>query len=291
MNNNVFTFGDTYWHQLRGTAMGTSCACLYATLYYTMPYMKDSSCFRNISLNLSTFGNSLMTLSDYGMELECASSSSNAIYLLGSLDWTSPGLATKVDFLHLTIQIDGTQLTTRAERSRRRWTYFFTSSHQLPSTSHQKVWAACYKAPSTRATCANTGYRSLTSLTTIMKPQTTLPHTWSILLDDNFVNTASWLKWTLCPFAVIELIAALLLGTKQNTPCHLVCEQPKLPVECTKMSSIGDLKQIVNVNGTRLWRMGVQQPVRRICNFLSTSYCRQLLRAFAIDVWLCRSFS
>lgn len=35
MYNNVFQFDDTYWLQLTGTAMGTSLACIYATIYYS----------------------------------------------------------------------------------------------------------------------------------------------------------------------------------------------------------------------------------------------------------------
>jgi hypothetical protein len=35
MRNNVFTFGNRYWIQKNGTAMGTSCTCMYATIYYS----------------------------------------------------------------------------------------------------------------------------------------------------------------------------------------------------------------------------------------------------------------
>lgn len=33
MTNNIFQFGDTFWKQIRGTAMGTSTAVNYAVLY------------------------------------------------------------------------------------------------------------------------------------------------------------------------------------------------------------------------------------------------------------------
>jgi hypothetical protein len=55
MTRNTFQFDDTFWQQFVGTAMGTPCDCVYATVAYgyhertniipkqnkeTMPYMK-----------------------------------------------------------------------------------------------------------------------------------------------------------------------------------------------------------------------------------------------------------
>ena len=34
MTSNIFQFGDTWWKQKNGTAMGTSCACIYSTLFF-----------------------------------------------------------------------------------------------------------------------------------------------------------------------------------------------------------------------------------------------------------------
>lgn len=32
--NNIFQFGNTWWQQNIGTAMGTPCACIYATIFF-----------------------------------------------------------------------------------------------------------------------------------------------------------------------------------------------------------------------------------------------------------------
>jgi hypothetical protein len=34
MKHNIFSFADTYWLQLTGTAMGTPAACAYATITF-----------------------------------------------------------------------------------------------------------------------------------------------------------------------------------------------------------------------------------------------------------------
>ena len=49
MSHNIFQFGDTYWVQQIGTAMGTPVACIYATIFfawfekqYLLPKYKDN---------------------------------------------------------------------------------------------------------------------------------------------------------------------------------------------------------------------------------------------------------
>ena len=39
MRNNIFVWGDGYFLQLLGTAMGTSAACMWATIYFAVHEM------------------------------------------------------------------------------------------------------------------------------------------------------------------------------------------------------------------------------------------------------------
>ena len=65
MRNNIFQFDDTYWLQKTGTAMGSSLAVTYATIYFA--YHEETQV-------LPTLGNSVITygrlIDDAGMILD-----------------------------------------------------------------------------------------------------------------------------------------------------------------------------------------------------------------------------
>jgi len=50
MNTNIFTFGDTFWHQLNGNAMGTPAAPLYSIL--TFRHYENSTILHTFHSNL-----------------------------------------------------------------------------------------------------------------------------------------------------------------------------------------------------------------------------------------------
>lgn len=112
MRHNVFRFGDTYWLQMSGTAMGTPPAPMYATLYFAILELdhlpKEPNLFfyrryidDGIGIWLPSNVNSWTHFRD-------------SFNSLCSLEWEFSPLHTQVDFLDMTIHISSTgQLSTR----------------------------------------------------------------------------------------------------------------------------------------------------------------------------------
>jgi hypothetical protein len=105
MTNNVFQFDNTFWLQICGTSMGTSCACSYATLYWAyierkhiLPKWSNSLFFLRRFID-DKFGIWSGSEEEFKLFLQDLNSYSQ-------LEWTSDGLSSSVDFLDLTITID-----------------------------------------------------------------------------------------------------------------------------------------------------------------------------------------
>ena len=109
MKNNIFTFGDTNWLNLKGTAMGTPCACMVASLNFAYHerkiisdnykeqiifykrFIDDVFCLwnkRNQQTNINSFTNFQNDMNNFG-----------------SVRWEFEPLTTKTTFLDLTITL------------------------------------------------------------------------------------------------------------------------------------------------------------------------------------------
>jgi arsenate reductase-like glutaredoxin family protein len=113
MRNNVFSFADTYWLQLSGTAMGTPAACAYATLTYGH--------FENTTL-LPTFKENLLYYRRYiddvfGIWIPPPLNKANTwnhfkttLNGWGKLEWSLQELSQQCQFLDLNITILNSRL-------------------------------------------------------------------------------------------------------------------------------------------------------------------------------------
>ena len=112
MNNNVFKFGDCYFHQISGTAMGTPPACCYATIYYAI---KEKTLLAKYRENLQfykryiddVFGvwannNPSLTFEMFCNDLK-----------FHKLEWTAEPLADKTIFLDMELYISNRKIQTR----------------------------------------------------------------------------------------------------------------------------------------------------------------------------------
>jgi hypothetical protein len=115
MWNNVFTFGDVTYKQVRGTAMGTPPAPMWANLYmyinedtFLQPFDTSLTFYKRFIedvLGLWTITNTATnaaTWAAFGLQLNLE---------LFELEWIIQPLSTQVDFMDLTIQIEEDKLS------------------------------------------------------------------------------------------------------------------------------------------------------------------------------------
>lgn len=106
MTNNIFKFGDTFWLQLTGTAMGTPAAPSYATLYYFIHERTFIQHYPELTYYCRYLDDTLgvwLPHADKTINNLRYTQFQNAMQGFGSLEWTSTPLQKTIDFLDLTI--------------------------------------------------------------------------------------------------------------------------------------------------------------------------------------------
>ena len=133
MRNNIFQFDNTFWIQLTGTAMGTSVACVYATIYYS--YHEETKLLRAFEHNsrapttlmpvplmpVPKSNGALFLHSRYiddalqildaaklpqGLTLHSFAADAAKLMKFGTLEWKVETPTKEVNFLDLTITIE-----------------------------------------------------------------------------------------------------------------------------------------------------------------------------------------
>lgn len=132
MENNVFKFGDTFWLQTAGTAMGTPPATDYATLYYAIHeidviplfpelryycrYIDDGFCVWTRDRNKSEaedsarFEDFKSAINDFGTDHEFFVDENNPLH---PLEWTFSKRTNSSIFLDLEIKLFDNRIATR----------------------------------------------------------------------------------------------------------------------------------------------------------------------------------
>ena len=112
MKNNIFEWGDLYFLQLLGTAMGTSAACMWATIYYAIHEMGVliPTYVNNLSLFLRFIDDIIGIWT--GTEAEWIAFKNDANNF-GILEWEFEEPSREINFLDLTIAIENNRIVTK----------------------------------------------------------------------------------------------------------------------------------------------------------------------------------
>jgi hypothetical protein len=117
MQNNVFQFGNTYWLQQDGTAMGTPPAPDYATLYFGIHELDIAPLFANSLVAYFRYIDDCIGIwlhhPDPIVDLQQWTAFQAMMNAYCKLTWVFTPFAKCVDFMDLTISITETGIHTR----------------------------------------------------------------------------------------------------------------------------------------------------------------------------------
>lgn len=135
MRNGIFKFGDTWWSQEIGTAMGTPCACIYATLFFA--YFERTYLLKKYKNNLLFYGRQIDDILGVWIDIpEHPNAWEHFQYDLNNqckLSWETTALQSSVNFLDLTITLDNGKITTSTYQKPHNLFLYPTSNSAHPS--------------------------------------------------------------------------------------------------------------------------------------------------------------
>ena len=152
MNNNVFSFGDRYFLQRNGTAMGTNVACAYATIYYSYHEETDLQHRSFIRFYRRLIDDAFIIFSpivpDYENPfLSLTTAMNNYGPTTKRLNWDTEPPQQTVNFLDLTVSItkDGTIATKTFQKKDNTYLYRPPTSCQPPSILKSFVYGTPHR--------------------------------------------------------------------------------------------------------------------------------------------------
>ena len=155
MSHNAFTFGSSFYIQENGTAMGTSCACMYATIYYS--YHEETRIMKlpNVRFYRRLIDDAFILYKKSGSMRDLRDQMNDFGPPEKRLNWVTEDPKQSVDYLDLTVSItDKGTITTRTYQKKRNcYLYRPPTSAQPESilyslifgTLHRYWWQNTYK--------------------------------------------------------------------------------------------------------------------------------------------------
>jgi hypothetical protein len=117
MRNNIFRFGDTFWHQQQGTAMGTPPAPPYATLYFGIHELKIVPRFASSLKSYSRYIDDVLGAwthdADPAVDRQNYLDFETSMNSFGKLRWTFTPLQKEIAFMDLTLRVTRNGIQTR----------------------------------------------------------------------------------------------------------------------------------------------------------------------------------